>query len=124
MTPRRARWERLEREAAAHARLSAPQLDVLALLRSVAVDMAGLEQLDSWRRWLEVATARQAEDEHTQSTLTEQLASSAYLTPDALAELRLTLALTRARLDARRELLELPRAIVAAERATRNGGVQ
>lgn len=117
MNPRRTRWYKLQ--AAEAARRPNPHLDVLALLRSVAVDMTGLTQSDGWRRWLEMATARQAEDEAQQAHLTEQLASATYLTPDALAELRLTLALTRARLDARRQLLDLPRDIIAAERATR-----
>lgn len=96
------RWMDLERRAAA----------ALAHLRQAAVPLERLTGAESWDQFLRLGEQRQEDDRKELAAAAQRLASAAFMSGEDLARLRWLAALLQSRIEARQELLDLPKVIL------------
>lgn len=107
----RSAWEKLQRTTVRQARTDG-RAEAFARLRQAAVPMERLTHSEHWDTFLRYGEAIQEQDREALRQLGERLTAAEYLSDLSLATLRHAAALLRAKLDARQELLDLPKSIV------------
>lgn len=106
-------WEARQQEEGASASINKQVSAILARLRQAAVPLERLTGSEHWDHFLRLAEAIQEEDRTALRAEQERMAALYYLPPEAVATVRHTIAVLQASIDARQQVIDLPKSIIA-----------
>lgn len=119
----RPQWRRppapIDRPAPLAHRAHGPEVVAAAQYFAQAqVDAQLLIGIPEWDSYLRMAQARQEADLEIEGAMLEQIEGDHWIAPERLVEIRHHLALARARIAARQDLMTLPRQVLDAAKTT------